>query len=205
MLPHHSSLQSALGVLGQGADLEERLANNKYGGGLIYTTAPIAACARLRSSMGPFRPAPNVAPVYALTCVSIAMAAPDLLSTRARSLYSRLQPHAREESALGSTRPYLEPAPGPTRPRPFPCAGLFVHPPARTARQPASPVRPPRPPNNEISSIFEHIRVCSSIFEYVRAYSSMFEHIRLCSSIIKYIRGIFKEYSKNMSNTPCLR
>jgi hypothetical protein len=28
-LPHHNSLQSALGVLGQGADLEERLAKVK--------------------------------------------------------------------------------------------------------------------------------------------------------------------------------
>jgi hypothetical protein len=27
-------------MLGQGADLEERLANNKYGRGLIYTPRP---------------------------------------------------------------------------------------------------------------------------------------------------------------------
>jgi hypothetical protein len=30
-------LQSALGVLEQGVDLEERLVNSKYVGGLIYT------------------------------------------------------------------------------------------------------------------------------------------------------------------------
>jgi hypothetical protein len=47
MLLHHSSLQSVLGVLGQGVDLEERLANNKYGGGHIYTPAPVAVCALL--------------------------------------------------------------------------------------------------------------------------------------------------------------
>ena len=36
-LPYHSSLQSTLGMLGQGIDLEETLTNGKYVEGLIYT------------------------------------------------------------------------------------------------------------------------------------------------------------------------
>jgi hypothetical protein len=62
---------------------------------------------------------------------------------------------------------------------------LCAYLPARTAhpdRLPALPSRPPRLPDKEI-------------FKYIRVYSSIFE----------YIRGIFKEYSENMSSTPSLR
>jgi hypothetical protein len=48
------------------------------------------------------------------------MAALDSPSARARTLCLRPQPRAHEESASYSTRPRLESAPGPTRPRPLP-------------------------------------------------------------------------------------
>jgi hypothetical protein len=38
-------LQSALGVLGQGADPGKEFGKNKVCGGLIYTPAPVATCA----------------------------------------------------------------------------------------------------------------------------------------------------------------
>jgi hypothetical protein len=44
-LLHHSSLQSALGVLGQEADLGKEFGKNKVCGGLIYTPMLVAACA----------------------------------------------------------------------------------------------------------------------------------------------------------------
>jgi hypothetical protein len=50
------------------------------------------------------------------------------------------------------------------------------------ARLPTSLVRPPCQSDKEITSLFEYIQAYSSIFEYVR--------------------GIFKEYSENMSNMP---
>jgi hypothetical protein len=106
-------MQSALGVLGQGAYLEERLANNKYGGRLIYTPAPIAACARLRSSMGPFRPAPDVAPVRAQTHVSMAMAEPESPSAAPG-------PCVRACNPVRARSPRLELVPGPIRLCPFP-------------------------------------------------------------------------------------
>jgi hypothetical protein len=123
-------------VLGQGADLEERLANNKYGGGLIYTPTPVAACARPHSNTRSFRPAPDVAPVRAQTSVSITMVVPDSPSARARTLYSRPQHRAHEESTPDSTHPHLESMPGPIHPRlksapgpirPRPVAPVYAH------------------------------------------------------------------------------
>jgi hypothetical protein len=92
--------------------LEERLANNKYGGGLIYTPAPVAACApsaavcaQPHSNTRLFRPAFDVAPVRTQIRVSIAMVVPDSPSTHARTLCSRPQPRAHEEFAPSSTSP----------------------------------------------------------------------------------------------------
>jgi hypothetical protein len=108
-------------MLGQGADLEERLANNKYGRRLIYTPAPVATCACPRSSPCLFRPAPDVTPVRAQTRVSTAMTTPDSPSACARTSCSHRQPCAREEFAPGSTGPRLESAPYRTHLRLFPC------------------------------------------------------------------------------------
>jgi hypothetical protein len=78
---------------------------------------------------------------------------------------------------------------------------LCAYPPAQTARPLASSIRPLLPPDKKISSIFKHIRVYSSIFEYIQAYSSIFKHIRVYSSIFEYIQAyssIFEVFLKNI-------
>ena len=54
-LPYHSSLQSALGVLGQGADLGKEFGKKKACGGLIYTLAPVVVCTRIVPAPVPAR------------------------------------------------------------------------------------------------------------------------------------------------------
>jgi hypothetical protein len=49
-LPHHSSLQSVLGVLGYGADPGKEFGKNKVCRGLIYTRALVAMCTPLAAA-----------------------------------------------------------------------------------------------------------------------------------------------------------